>query len=328
MAITKALPGVVVSVLVNGAALQEYADSEVEDDARTVTRYVEATSGQTFAISCETPSNFEFAGNCISYNIHMDGKRVDSHLVLAKNVHPNGSLGVRKGITLDKDTMRKFCFAKLRTSEGEMHNAPPAASIQNLGSITVEVHHRRMTGRKLKRSWAHPEGRATSLDVVPEKALKGQAVSHSVGFGDPVRHSSSGIYWETRYLDPTETPAATFIFLYRSKDALKSMLILPRTPSPEPMPTPPPLTKRHPNSLSQAEVAEMQKRLQEFESQSSKSKAKVKREQNENSPPRRKTRKSGEVTVIELDDDGNIVNETSMCKSETPDDATQLIDIN
>lgn len=42
---------------------------------------------------------------------------------------------------------------------------------------------------------------------------------------------------------------------------------------------------------------------------------KVKREQKMNSPPRRKARRGTHVTVIELDDDGEIVSETTRARN-------------
>lgn len=70
-------------------------------------------------------------------------------------------------------------------------------------------------------------------------------------FGSDIAIAPKKRVLETLYVDYTETPAATFIFYYRSErkllgplrsvranalpEALKSLMIIPRTPSPPPI---------------------------------------------------------------------------------------------
>ncbi|KAF8860116.1 hypothetical protein BDZ45DRAFT_801128 [Acephala macrosclerotiorum] len=68
---------------------------------------------------------------------------------------------------------------------------------------------------------------------VHEKALKGEAKSHTTsvsGATEPLKKE----YDALEPLDGRENPKATFKFKCQSQHALKSLLILPRTPSPEP----------------------------------------------------------------------------------------------
>lgn len=63
MAILKTLPGVEVTIRVKGKALQEYGDKMLDDDFDTVSRYIEAQSGQTFEIKIVTkPGRTRAAG--------------------------------------------------------------------------------------------------------------------------------------------------------------------------------------------------------------------------------------------------------------------------
>lgn len=94
----------------------------------------------------------------------------------------------------------------------------------------MEVHHKITTGYLEKASSSAEDG----ISIVPERALKGKAISHSVKFGSAIAIAPKKAC-ETLYVDHTETPAATFIFYYRSEQALKSLMIIPRTPSPPPI---------------------------------------------------------------------------------------------
>ncbi|KAF2833543.1 hypothetical protein CC86DRAFT_461884 [Ophiobolus disseminans] len=71
-------------------------------------------------------------------------------------------------------------------------------------------------------------------DTVPEKAMKGSAVSHTAGL-DPLKPVPRSPWWDCEYVYAT----------------LKSLTIIPRTPSPEP------LENRPTNSLSPNELAQL-----------------------------------------------------------------------
>lgn len=77
MAIHPAYPGLEVEILVDGAALPEYVDSEVVDDEETVTRYVEASSGAAFAVRCSLPKTL-FTAHSVLLAIDIDGVVVRS----------------------------------------------------------------------------------------------------------------------------------------------------------------------------------------------------------------------------------------------------------
>ncbi|RYN23517.1 hypothetical protein AA0113_g5236 [Alternaria arborescens] len=69
---------------------------------------------------------------------------------------------------------------------------------------------------------------------IPEKALKGRALSHQTILRAPeVIPKTTQL--TCRYMNNDRKPFITFKFKYRSKAALQSLLIIPRNPSPVPL---------------------------------------------------------------------------------------------
>lgn len=70
---------------------------------------------------------------------------------------------------------------------------------------------------------------------------------------------------ETTDIDGPDNPIAVFVFKYRSKDDLKSELIIPRSPSPEPARRPsqaPNGNNRDDRAAKEARMRELKVRLQ------------------------------------------------------------------
>ncbi|KAK0650601.1 hypothetical protein DIS24_g6712 [Lasiodiplodia hormozganensis] len=70
------------------------------------------------------------------------------------------------------------------------------------------------------------------MGKIPEKALKGRAVSHQVKLqaSEPAKVREG-----YTFVPDSNGKIATFIFRYRSKSALQAEGIIPRTPSPMPL---------------------------------------------------------------------------------------------
>lgn len=77
---------------------------------------------------------------------------------------------------------------------------------------------------------------------VAEKSLKGKALSHGVEFGQQ-QIFTQPLLKVLINVDGADYPIAVFLFKYRSREALQSELIIPRSPSPEAAP-PSPLRSR------------------------------------------------------------------------------------
>ena len=112
MAIIDELPGVMIEVTVHGEALNELREEGFVDDKRTVTRYLEAVSGQTFAISINLLPAFKFKGDAIAFRISADGKMVDTPIMLKQNIQ---RYAISQGLRTSDNSVRKYCFADLET---------------------------------------------------------------------------------------------------------------------------------------------------------------------------------------------------------------------
>ncbi|RAR02987.1 hypothetical protein DDE83_008388 [Stemphylium lycopersici] len=84
-------------------------------------------------------------------------------------------------------------------------------------------------------------------DKVPEKALKGSAVSHKTSL-EPMERIAPVKWMEADSVDGENYPFAVIQFKYRSAAALRSLFIIPRQPSPLP------LEQRPTNQTSSDEV--------------------------------------------------------------------------
>jgi hypothetical protein len=111
MAIIKHLQ---VSVHTDGEPLEERRDSTVEEvDDSHITVYIEAKSGQTFAVHMATPTDYRFDGDLLAYDVYVDGKLVDTPLV--QKSCPTDE--VSEGLLMSNGTIRKFQFSDLATGE-------------------------------------------------------------------------------------------------------------------------------------------------------------------------------------------------------------------
>ncbi|KAI4636714.1 hypothetical protein J4E93_011012 [Alternaria ventricosa] len=250
MAITKAHPNLKVEVHVKGAPLQEYVDDDDQTLDDEVTKYIEASSGDNFEIKYCFFSGFS-AHHSILLRLSIDGEYAAGGVfnpgssIRWNHVHTfKGSREFEDG----EYYLRKFCFSQLEINDdGDTRTFKDSLKkkLHRVGVISVRfywvtagaTYKTPVTVRKDK-----------NLGVVPEKALKGSALSHQASYGArEVMQAYSTI--ETTKID--ETPFAEFTFRYRSRAALKSLLVIPRTPSPVP------LEERDINTLTLEESREL-----------------------------------------------------------------------
>ncbi|KAF7196363.1 hypothetical protein HII31_02430 [Pseudocercospora fuligena] len=334
MVAAESLSGATVWVATNGGTSKEYEDNDILDNQESATRYIEAVEGQDFWVVITLDQNIELLGQGIRLKVWVDGQLVATRTVHQDKIQRHGYTHVVKGFQCSETLRKDFCFAALRTEEdGQSDALLDAERVKHLGSITVELHHvqnfRDVEETIAKQSTKSFAQDFRSFDAISEKALKGRAVSHSVSLKDVPLKAPKGrrgagnqrnIRTYTEFVDPWKRPAATYTIRYRSRDALKSMLIIPqsREPSPVRPATPPSMKEEEPGELGQIEADVIE--VQNFEDSKDRTKFQTKRERDrEQSPRRRKTRKNEEVTVIELDDDGEVISETIYKKVDAPD---------
>lgn len=201
------------SVAVEGHKLQEYddPDEEVDPQSRTVTKYIEAAAGKAFIIrfSLLLKDGFDFAGaDFVSWDIHLDGLGTTSTAIRRdKTTNPPGQKrfkdkksGAMSG-SGNKWIKRDFVFANIElctfskvpflfleltyhAGDQPQHMDPSdlKKKYENIGKIEIKVW--RWTGhRRSKKKGSHSvSDKAGVGGKVPEKAVKGQAISVTAGY--------------------------------------------------------------------------------------------------------------------------------------------------
>ncbi|KAF2480192.1 hypothetical protein BDY17DRAFT_33815 [Neohortaea acidophila] len=311
MAISDDIPGVDVAIVVNGKPLQEHKDSILVEEERTVTRYIEAVSGQSFEVRMTTNRQTRFKGDSLAFTIFMDGKEAESALMSKEACRSRRAVRTMKGAEIATGFVKKFFFSALETAADGRKFNDEGAKLSDLGQIVIEVSHVNCVGSPS--SGDGFDGETQDIGILSEKAIKGQTLSHSVGLRDAVRDRSvTFTYRETEDVQGIPAPVARFVFHYRSKAALKSMMIIPRTPSPQPV------EKRDASTYTPADIEQLRKELREMK-EARDAAVKVKQEHADDNPrPRKIARPRAGDTQLELDDDGGL-RESSTATLQAPE---------
>lgn len=114
MVISDDLPGVQIELVVEGVALKEYEESEPEECERTVTRYVEAASGATFAIKASILPGFEFKGQCLELSFFTDGDWTDAIII---DKYDEDKSYLSEGMEGGEGSIYKYRFASIETGK-------------------------------------------------------------------------------------------------------------------------------------------------------------------------------------------------------------------
>ncbi|KAH9881529.1 hypothetical protein IAQ61_000255 [Plenodomus lingam] len=258
MAVTKAHPGVKAHIIVNGTRLVEFDDDDAEAGDNRVSKYVECQSGAEFEVLCKVSRPWPRCD--LALHVYCDGKWAAGRLICKKDQNGKAVSETINGHNYGRDNdwhLEKFCFSELTidTSGAPTVKDTSMKKLEELGEITLKVHRVKIT---------KPSGKVCiskdhlGLSSVPEKALKGRALSHQSSYRPPTPAEKVNMF-STKCLDDRNKPMATFTFKYRSKVALQSLLIIPRTPSPVP------LEERELDTLTPEESLELIRRMRERE---------------------------------------------------------------
>ncbi|OJD40029.1 uncharacterized protein BKCO1_200017 [Diplodia corticola] len=282
MVVLERLPGLEVEVHVNGQPAAELESSDLPDEHRQATRYIEAVSGAEFHVQWTfNAADFKYRNYAINGIVYVDGKYADGRIFRPDAVKHKDSFTVKMSGVWKKEKGR-FVERPMMFSDIMMDEAGQSAAIKGLkekldllGEITVKLYR----GRAIP---SHGEGSRkafSTIDKVPERALKGRAVSHQASLGK-ARHSGAWITWDFEYEDyenGKRHPFAIFTFRYRSRRALQAECIIPRTP------TPVPLEERPIEELTPEELRELVRRQREREAAQLVVKQELKRERESSS---------------------------------------------
>ncbi|KAI7362493.1 hypothetical protein KC354_g7236 [Hortaea werneckii] len=270
------LPNFEPIITVNNENLTEHEDPSLPEPERTTTRYVEVTTDTTFTITLKAGKDLDFLGDGLAVNIYIDGNLVNAVLIKREDVKTS-VMG------------QTYCSEGLHSGGGREGGSP--LLLGGLGTIRIEVSHCRVGGQA---EFEAPESSAVGEEI-EERKLKGQALSNSVGsFMEAVKGASFD-YYSSSLVPDQPAPFAVYVFKYRSLEDLRNLHILPRPASPEP------LERRDPDTLSAAEIVELQQALAAARANS----VKIKREMVESDGiPSKRARQIAGTEQFEVDEDG------------------------
>jgi hypothetical protein len=200
-----------VEILVNGVALEEYDDDDPErrhiPPIPTLVKYVEATSGAEFSIRYvllpECKVDEDLGTEDLAWKTFLEGTKSQTSVTKCLKLSQHGRQWERKGVEVGRDKewyFKKYKFADLVTGKLESiiviflakdtfsgdvdaHVAPEEmrAIYSSLGLIRMEVW--RYKEDRWESSGKTPKlAQVPDYGTVPEKALKGKALSLSTTF--------------------------------------------------------------------------------------------------------------------------------------------------
>ncbi|CAN9288699.1 hypothetical protein CC77DRAFT_993622 [Alternaria alternata] len=288
MAITTDYPGIKVEVRVAEAVLQEYDDDEAESSTNAATKYIEATSGSTFDIRFEmTP---KWPDNPVLFRTYVDGRHVRDRIAKQEDFRGTSYRMLVEGSAYTENERwftTKFASSALQIDDPDVRSAADQLmkDMKEMGEIEVHVFFVKNVRNSSKLELSAMS--TSDFGNIPEKALKGRALSHQTILRAPeVIPKTTQL--TCRYMNNDRKSFITFKFKYRSKAALQSLLIIPRNPSPVP------LEDRDVDTLTLKESHEVLRRHREREDAA----PSVKRE--------RFKRERSSTAVMEDQDDGNV----------------------
>ncbi|KAG9525875.1 hypothetical protein KCU93_g5713, partial [Aureobasidium melanogenum] len=309
MAVLDGLPGVEVTVVVDGKDLHEYQDADMEDDEGTITKYIEAVDNANFAIKIKVSKDVEFKGDFLSFGISLDGSSVRNPVVNSSQVRACTHVRIVEGVQVGVQRMRKLKFNALETVTEHGFGLPEDVErVKNMGKIEVRVRHKNIL-KKVPAKYREPNSGNESF--ISEKAIKGQGMTHSYSLDEEI-YTADSIFCRGEPVIGVKDPAGMFVFHYRSKASLKDSMIIPRTPSPVP------LEDRPEEELTAEEMAQLVRQLKAKVANT----AAIKREReddNDNSHARKRARSSASADPIhlELNDDDTFTQVTVPPKEKT-----------
>ncbi|KAB5585800.1 hypothetical protein GE09DRAFT_38713 [Coniochaeta sp. 2T2.1] len=193
-----------------------------------------------YAIRCEaldTPPQWlpTHCDNVLGFEVEIDGKTQHIAALTAARWHRGAAQvveGVTKQISGSQGTFSRFKFSAVNALDDA--NAQKVKDdlkrAKHIGLIRVRVFRAISLHRTTDKGAIIALGEKRDLSIA-EKAMKGRAVSHGTTLSAATK-ANVGEVLDVYWIDPISTPFAIFDFHYRSKDALRSEMIIPRTASP------------------------------------------------------------------------------------------------
>ncbi|KAI1126827.1 hypothetical protein F5Y10DRAFT_203054 [Nemania abortiva] len=319
MAIHEDVPGLEATVRCRGQPLQEHDDPDDHDNddagaCPTATKYIECVDDAEFGVYVQATPDYAwgYRDHVLVAGLYIDGKRVRGEVIRSKDAKHNGYAHrhIKGWETCSSSTgewsLRKFRFASVKTID-DAHKDRVENDIKIAKGLgTIEVKFNRAIEYGPCHSYNSHEIPSGALELA-EKSLKGKAVSHGTSYGArEAIHAPR--YVDARNLIEDNGPILILKFMYRSRDALKRELIIPRSPSRSP--TFENLTQAERDRLARERLNELREQKVKREDRNPMIKREIGEvvDLTEDPPAPRPTKKSRledgrEVDVVDLTDD-------------------------
>ncbi|KAI1101993.1 hypothetical protein F4804DRAFT_281533 [Jackrogersella minutella] len=244
MAVLQDVPGVEVTVEIAGRDAVEYDDPDArEQDSTkpTSSKYIECIDGAKFGIKMVVTEGYEwgYKNHSLSARSYVDGNFIISRVISRKRLIDGRCVYTEKGNQSYCAQTRQWRLHECKFSavttidDAKKDRVEKDLEIsKNLGVIKVEFY--RCINHGYKETDYAGYTKTSHKDAgyeLSEKSLKGKAISHGTSFSEP-KHMRAPAFVRTVNLDEDNGPIAVFQFHYRSRDALKREMIIPRSPSP------------------------------------------------------------------------------------------------
>ncbi|PVH81475.1 hypothetical protein DL98DRAFT_587389 [Cadophora sp. DSE1049] len=256
MALLESLPGVEVTVCVDGEALKEYnTENDIvtnknrvaaRQKSRTITKYIEATTGKGFLVKIVVKAPYKMNCHNISFTVEVDGQYIKSHLMTKNNLAKdlNGpkkewSCSIEGPVekVRSRGAVKCMHFTEIHSTDEALASTvirKQGLQTSKVGEIVIYVH--RCSGLRKARG-GHSQTKFHELDSaekVHSKVLIKDAKTHSVALKYQKR-ARLGRSVHTTEIDGKDFPIAIYRFKYCSMKSLQDLQIVPRVEDLEPV---------------------------------------------------------------------------------------------
>ncbi|KAI1781403.1 hypothetical protein F4818DRAFT_398916 [Hypoxylon cercidicola] len=308
MAVLEDVPGIKVVVVVAGNEANEYDDPNAADQEHSAcpisSKYIECVDGAEFSVKAYVNKDYAwgYRDHSLVQRFTVDGKHLQSPVIKQFDRECTHVEGYQGYCDRTKQWFCQKCKFSVISTVDDAKNDRIKSDIklaEHLGMIQVTISRCIVTKHHV------PPGHGPSIKSIDkwelaEKSLKGRAMSHGTSFSTQEKTRPQNTV-TTRVLEEDGGPIAIFRFHYRSRDALKREMVIPRSPSPGSRPV---------AQMSRDELERLAKeRLDQLQKGDVKeeSKAGIKREFGEiidlSDEHARPSKSARQVEVIDLTDD-------------------------
>ncbi|KAI1074505.1 hypothetical protein F5B20DRAFT_563534 [Whalleya microplaca] len=246
MAILEDVPGVQVTVEINGQDVREYNDPDASEsgpaDCPTSYKYIECIDDAEFSVKARISEDYEwgYKDHSLATRLYVDGKFIRGQFARERDTFHNGyyEIHLRRFETRSQTSgewySHKLKFSAINTVDSALKERvkKDMQTTKSLGLIELRVQRVLEFESGPMTNGAHLQSQANKFELA-EKSLKGKAISHGTTCTMGKKIETPTVIRSEILPEDNGSPIAVFKFYYRSREALKREMIIPRTPSPD-----------------------------------------------------------------------------------------------